>query len=306
MRTVRTGDIRHIGPRDVLLVVLTACGFGSSFLFIKMIVPEIPPVTLAMGRSLVSLTTLLLVLWLSGHRLPRPGPVWWPICIMGMTAQVVPMILLSWGQQQIPSGLAGIILGSVPVVTLVLAHLLMHDERMSLRALLGALIGFVGVVAVIGAGALGLADTAVLAEFAVFGAAMAITFANVLARRIGPLPPVVLAVGSQLAALVILLPLSLAVDQPWELHPGRAALGSLVVLGVVGSAIPSLLFLRLLMRVGATRASLAAYLVPLVAVLLGALVLDERLPWSTLVGMVLILIGALLVNRRIVTPTAGF
>ena len=157
----------------------------------------------------------------------------------------------------------------------------------------------------IGASALGLADTAVLAEFAVFGAAMAIAFANVLARRVGPLPPVVLAVGSQLAALVILLPLSLAVDQPWELDPGGAALGSLVVLGVVGSAIPSLLFLRLLMRVGATRASLAAYLVPLVAVLLGALVLDERLPWSTLAGMVLILIGALLVNRRIVTPTAG-
>lgn len=294
-----------MGPRDVLLVVFTACGFGSSFLFIEIIVPEVPPVTLAMARSAVSLVALMAVLRFGGYRLPAPGRIWLHLAALGATAQVVPMVLLSWGQRYIDSGLAGIILGSVPVVTLVLAHLYMHDERMSARSLLGALIGFSGVVAVIGAGALSHADDAILAEFAVFVAAVGIAVANIIARRNGHLAPVVLAAGAQAASVAMLAPLSLLVDRPWTLHPSSAVLGSLVVLGVVGSAMPSLLFFRLLMRVGAARASLAAYLVPLVAVVLGALVLDERLAWSALAGMVLILIGALLVNRRVGAPASG-
>lgn len=294
-----------MGPQDALLVVLTACGFGSSFLFIKIVVPEVPPVTLALVRSGVALTTLLAVLWLTGHRLPAPGRIWLHLGALGAASQVGPMILLSWGQQRIDSGLAGIILGSVPVVTMVLAHVFMHDERMSVRSLLGAAIGLLGVVGVIGTGALRNADHELVAELAVFGAACGIAAANVLARHAGYLPPVVLAASTQLAAVVMLAPLSLAVDAPWDLHPGWRALSALVVLGVVGSALPGLLFFRLLVRVGATRASLAAYLVPLVAVGLGALVLDERLAWSTLAGMVLILMGALLVNRRIDAPPAG-
>lgn len=298
-------EIRHMGPRDVLLVVLTACGFGSSFLFIAIIVPEVPPVTLAMGRSAVSLAALMLVLWLGGYRLPAPGRIWLHLAALGAAAQVVPMILLSWGQQRIDSGMAGIILGSVPVVTMVLAHLYMHDERMSARSLLGALVGFSGVVAVIGAGALTHADEAITAELAVFLAAVGIAIANIIARRNGHLAPVVLAAGAQAASVAMLVPLSLAIDRPWTLSPSITVLTALVVLGVVGSALPSLLFFRLLMRVGAARASLAAYLVPLVAVGLGAMVLDERLAGSALAGMVLILIGAMLVNRRAGPPTPG-
>ena len=138
-----------------------------------------------------------------------------------------------------------------------------------------------------------------------FGAATGIAVANVLARHAGHLPPVVLAAGTQLAAVVMLVPLSLVIDRHWTLQPRAQAIGALVVLGVVGSALLGLMFYRLLKRVGATRASLAAYLVPVVAVVLGALVLDERLAWSTLLGMVLILIGALLVNRRITAPPSG-
>jgi drug/metabolite transporter (DMT)-like permease len=294
-----------MGPRDALLVVLTACGFGSSFLFIKIIVPEVPPVTLALARSCVALATLLAVLWLGGYRMPGPGRIWLHLGALGAASQVVPMILLSWGQQRIDSGLAGIILGSVPVVTMVLAHLFMHDERMSVRSLMGAVIGLMGVVAVIGTGALVNADHELLAELAVFGAACGIAAANILARHAGHLPPVVLAASTQLAAIVMLTPLSLTFDAPWNLHPGWQVLGALVVLGVVGSALPGLMFFRLLMRVGATRASLAAYLVPLVAVALGALVLGERFAWSTLAGMGLILIGALLVNRRTGASSAG-
>lgn len=297
--------IRHMGPREALLVILTACGFGSSFLFIDLIVTEVPPVTLACARSLISLTALSVVMRLGGIRLPPLGPIWWQLAALGLASQVVPMILLSWGQRHIPSGLAGIILGSVPVVTLLLAHVFMHDERMSMRSVCGAMAGFVGVVAVIGTSALGGLDAHLLAELAVFGAAASIAAANIIGRHAGRLSPIVLATGAQAAAAVILVPLSLLVDRPWSLQPSGSTIGYLIVLGTVCSAFPGLMFYRLLMRVGATRASLAAYLVPLVAVSLGAVVLDERLAWNVLAGMVLILAGAALVNQRIQPPSSG-
>lgn len=298
-------DIRQLGPRDIALVVLCACSFGSSFLFIDIIVGEVPPVTLACARSIISLLTLAVVLRFSGHRLPAPGRIWGALLGLGLATQVIPMILLSWGQTHIDSGLAGIILGTVPVLTMVFAHLLFHDERMSARSLVGALVGFAGVVAVIGRGVLGDVEAHLIADLAVLAAAISIASANVLARKAGYLTPIVLAVGAQATAAVVLIPMSAVIDRPWTLHVSWETVAALVVLGTVGSALPGLIFYQLLARVGATRASLVAYLVPFVAVVLGAIFLAERLAWEALAGMALIVLGAWLVNqrRRKETPT---
>ena len=291
-------EIRQLSTRDIALVVLCAASFGSSFLFIDIVVKEVPPVTLACARSIISFLTLSLVLWLGGHRLPGPGRIWAALFVLGMATQVVPMILLSWGQIHIDSGLAGIILGTVPVLTMVFAHLLFHDERMSTRSLAGAAVGFAGVVFVIGRGVLNDIEVHMLADLALLAAATSIASANVLARKSGHLAPIVLAVGSQGAAVVALVPLSVVVDQPWSLDVSWSSVAALVVLGTVGSALPGLIFYKLLARVGATRASLVAYLVPVVAVVLGAVFLAERLPWEALAGMALIVLGAWLVNQR--------
>jgi drug/metabolite transporter (DMT)-like permease len=300
-----TGPIRHMGPRDALMVALIACGFGSSFLFIGIIVAELPPVTLACARSIVSFVTLSVIMSATGYGLPRLGPLWWQLAALGATTQVIPMILVSWGQKSIDSGLAGIILGSVPVVTMVLAHLFIRDERMTVRSIVGALIGFGGVIVVIGGAALSGAGADLGAEIAVFCGATSIAVANIIARRAGQIAPIVLATASQATAVVMLVPLSLMIDQPWTMAPSWSTLAALVVLGTVGSAFPGFIFYRLLVRVGATSASLAAYLVPVVAVVLGALVLDERLAWEVLLGLALILAGARLVNQPIPAPTGG-
>jgi drug/metabolite transporter (DMT)-like permease len=296
--TQATSDIRQLGARDLALVVLCASSFGSSFLFIDIIVGEVPPVTLACARSIISLLTLVVVLWISGHRLPAPGRIWGALFVLGMVTQVVPMILLSWGQIHIDSGLAGIILGTVPVLTMVFAHLLFHDERMSARSMISAMVGFAGVVAVIGRGVLGDVEAHLIADLAVLAAAVSIASANVLARKSGHLAPIVLAVGAQSAAVIVLIPMSAVIDQPWNLHVSWETVAALVFLGTVGSALPGLIFYKLLARVGATRASLVAYLVPVVAVILGAVFLAERLPWEALAGMALIVLGAWLVNQR--------
>jgi len=304
--TTTTPAIRHMGPREAALVVLCASSFGSSFLFIDIIVLEVPPVTLACARSIVSFLTLAGFMVATGHRLPPWGRVWRKLAMLGCATQVVPMILVSWGQFHIDSGLAGIILGSVPVLTMVFAHLTFHDERMSGAAIVGALLGFGGVIAVIGRSALGDVEAHILAEVAVLGGAVTIAGANVLARSIGPLAPIALAVGSQATAVVMLAPMAAISDQPWTLAISWTSIGALVVLGTVGSALPGLIFYHLLARAGATRASLVAYLVPLVAVVLGAVFLNERLPWEALLGMVLIVAGAWLVNRRSKPATGEF
>ncbi|MBT5435197.1 MAG: DMT family transporter [Alphaproteobacteria bacterium] len=290
--------IRHMGPREIALVVICAASFGSSFLFIDIIVTEVPPVTLACARSIVSFLTLGIVMMLARQRLPAIGAIWFKLALLGVATQVVPMILLSWGQLHIDSGLAGIILGMVPVLTMLFAHLLFHDERMSSASFIGAILGFSGVIAVIGRGALGNVEAHLLAELAVLAAAFCIAGANVLARSAGQLTPMALAVGSQASAVVFLIPMSALADQPWDLAVSWQSIGALVVLGTVGSAIPGLIFYHLLARTGATRASLVAYLVPIVAVVLGAVFLHERLPWEALFGMVLIVLGAWLVNQR--------
>jgi len=296
--TTTTTPIRQLGMREAALVVICAVSFGSSFLFIDIIVTEVPPVTLACARSIVSFLTLAIVMAVVRQRLPSIGAIWFKLALLGLATQVVPMILLSWGQLHIDSGLAGIILGMVPVLTMLFAHLLFHDERMSSASVVGAMLGFAGVIAVIGRGVIGDLEAHLPAELAVLAAAFCIAGANVLARSAGQLTPIALAVGSQASAVVFLIPMSAMVDQPWSLDISWQSIGALVVLGTIGSAIPGLIFYHLLARSGATRASLVAYLVPIVAVVLGAVFLHERPPWEALLGMALIVLGAWLVNQR--------
>lgn len=223
---------------------MCATTFGSSFLFIDIIGGEVPPVTLACARSIISLLTLAVVLWFSGQRLPSMGRIWGALFVLGMVTQVIPMILLSWGQTHIDSGLAGIILGTVPVLTMLFAHLLFHDERMSARSMVGALIGFSGVIAVIGRGVLGDVEAHLIADLAVLAAAVSIASANVLARKSGHLAPIVLAVGAQSTAVVVLVPMSAVIDQPWNLHVSWETVAALVFLGTVGQCAAEADFLQ--------------------------------------------------------------
>ena len=283
---------------DAVFALICATGFGGSFLFINVAVTEIPPITLTAARSIISFVALWSVLRLMGLRLPPWGPIWWWITALGFASLVLPMVLVSWGQLHIESGLAGIIIGFVPIVTFLLAHVFFHDERFTPMGFTGVLIGFMGVVAIIGPAALFDFGNHLLGQIATFAAAVSIGAANIIGRRISMIGPMVIVTASQLAAVACLVPLSLIVDQPWTLEPSGTALGCLVIIGLFGSALPGFLFYRLLVRVGATRASLVAYVAPIVAVVIGALALDERLPWSALLGLVLILIGAYIVNRR--------
>ncbi len=218
---------------------------------------------------------------------------------MGVLNSVLPYTLITWGETRISSGLAAILVGAMPIFTVVLAHGLTRDEKITPLKLTGILVGFGGVVVLFLPDLVRGAAFSLLGGLAVVAAAISYALAAIQARKhLQGVPHVTAALGQMITASLILLPGSLLIDQPWTLQPSPASLASLFILAVVGTAFAYLMYYWLIENVGATRTSLVTYVSPVIAVLLGALVLSEPLEWTTFVGLVLIIVGVGLVTRK--------
>ncbi len=291
-----------MGPHHWAVLLLTATMFGSSFFFIKIAIDTIPAITLATGRAALAVPIALGILKISGARLPPWGADWIPLVILGALTAAIPYAAVAWGQVHIESGLAGILFGTIPVFSVILAPALARDETFTPGRLLGAAVGLAGVVMVMGPGALAGFGDQLLGTIVTLGAALSYALGGIYARRHKHLSPIVMTTGQLLTATFLLLPLSLVMDTPWTLAPSAAALGSLAAVAVVSTALPAFLLFWLIQRVGATNGSLLAFFMPVVAVTLGATILGETLPWQAFAGLGLIMLGAAAVNGRISLP----
>jgi len=271
---------------------------GSAFSFTGIAVAHIPPVSVAAGRAVLAAAVLWALVRLSGARLPAPGPDWRPIAVVGITTGAVPYICLAWGQMHVQSSLAGILFGSVPLFTLVIAHFRAREDRMTVLRLTGIAAGFAGVGAIVGPGALAGFDGKFLGETLILAGAACYGFGSVYTRRHARHAPLVMAAGQNLCAGAILAPLSIVLDAPWRLAPGAGPLVAVAALAIVGTAVPAPAIFWLIRSVGAITASLLAYFIPLTAALIGVLVLGEALSPGMVAGFILILGGATLVSRR--------
>jgi drug/metabolite transporter (DMT)-like permease len=239
--------------------------------------------------------------------IPRDPAVWAAFAVMGVLNNVIPFSLIVWGQTQIPSGLASILNATTPLSTVVVAGLLLADERFSVHKGLGVAIGFAGVVVLIGADALFVPDAPVLAQMAVLGAGLSYAFAAVFGRRFRGmgLDPLVTATGQVTFSGLIMVALAVGIDRPWTLPmPGVPVLASLLGLAVLCTAVAYGLYFRILATAGATNVILVTFLVPVTAILLGVTVLDESLRASHLVGMAVIGAGLLVMDGRVLRRTA--
>ena len=290
----QTMDTKHWA-----VLLLTATMFGSSFFFINVAVDTIPPATLAAGRAALAVPIAWAILRISGGRLPPLGADWTPLVILGVLTAVVPYTTIAWGQVHIESGLAGILFGTVPVFTVILAPFLARDEKFTTGRVLGAAVGLGGVVLVIGPNALAGLQDQVFGAIVTLGAALSYALGGIYARRHKHIPPGVMTAGQLVSASAIMIPLSLMIDAPWALSPPAAALGSVAAVAVLSTAVPALLFFWLIQRAGAINGSLLAFFMPVVAVVLGTALLGEQLPWQAFGGLGLILFGAGTVNGRI-------
>lgn len=277
--------------------------WGGSFVFTGVALSALPPCTLVVLRVGLAALILNLVLPLAGSSLPRDRGAWTAFLGMGLSNNVVPFCLIVWGQTHIAAGLAAILNAATPLFTVVVAHLLTADGRMTGPRLAGVLIGLSGIVLMVGPAALAGLGADLVAQLAVLGAALSYALAGVFGRRFGRMgvPPLVTATGQVTTSTLLLLPIALAVDRPWALPlPGAPVWGAVLGIAALSTALAYGLSFRILATAGATNLLLVAFLIPVSAILLGSLVLGERLDARQYLGMALIGCGLAAIDGRLV------
>ncbi|WP_375573796.1 DMT family transporter [Ahrensia marina] len=281
------------------LLLFLAFIWGGSFVFAKVAVAEIPPFTLVLLRVGLAAATLWLICLATGVRMPRALKAWGAYAVMGLLNNVIAFSLIFTGQQEIGASLASILNGSMPFFTVLLAGLLLADEQFSPRRIVGIVIGFAGVVLIIGPRhLLGLGDH-LLSELMLIGAAISYAFASVWGRRFAGQNPMATATGQLTMSTLMMIPIASLIDQPWTLPvPSLATIGSVIALAVVCTAFAYVLFFRILDMAGATNVSLVTMLVPVSATLLAVPLLGERLEWLTIIGFAVITLGLIVLDGR--------
>ena len=284
--------------KNLLLLLMLAALWGPSFLFIKVAVEEIPPLTLVLGRVAIGAAFLLVVLVAQRRRLPNDRQLWRHLAVVAMLHNALPWVLLSWGEQYIDSALASILNGTTPLFTIILAHFLVAGDRMTLSKMLGVLLGFAGLLFLIMPSLSGGVQASTWGLLAVTAAAAIYGVAMIYSRNhLRGLPPLVAPASQLMLATAYMAPVALIFDKPWTLdRPSAAALGSLFLLGIMGTGLAFIVYYRLLETANPTYISMVTYVIPIFGVILGVLVLDEQLTWLALVGFALILLGVMVVN----------
>jgi drug/metabolite transporter (DMT)-like permease len=286
-----------LSATDWLLLVFLSILWGGSFFLAKIAVDELPPLTLALGRVAIAAAILAVPAGVSGFvALARAWPAF---AVLGLLNNVIPFTLIFWGQTHIPSGLASIFNATTPIFTALIAHVATRDEKLNASKLIGVTTGFVGVVAMLGPEVLGDIGVGLWAQLACLAAAICYAIAGVWGRRLARLPAVTVAAGQLIAATVLLAPLAALVDRPWRLAmPSPAALAALLALAVLSTALAYVIYFRILARAGATNLLLVTFLIPVSAILLGTVVLGERLAPYHFVGMAIIAVGLAAIDGR--------
>ena len=293
---------RTMAAREWGLLLALSVLWGGSFFFVGVAVRELPTFTIVALRVGLAALALLLVARLSGLAMPAERDAWRAFLGMGMLNNAVPFCLIVWGQGHIASGLASILNATTPLFTVLVAHALTEDERLTVPRLAGVAVGFAGVVLMVGPDALRGFGSDVLAQLACLAAALSYAFAGVYGRRFRRLglAPLQTAAGQLTASSLVLAPIALLVDRPWTLPmPGAATWAAMAGLAIVSTAIAYILYFRILARSGATNVLLVTFLVPGSAILLGALVLGERLAMRHFVGIALIGLGLAAIDGRL-------
>lgn len=294
------GD-RPLMIRELLLLLLLATLWGSSYTFIKIGVETIPPVTLIAVRTLIAGSILLLVMRWQGISIPRDPIVWRQFMFQAVMNSAVPFTLVAWGEKSVDAGLAAILNSTTPIFTFLLTALITRHEPVTWRKLLGVVLGLAGICLIIGVEALdGLGDQ-LLAQIAIVAATVSYAGAAIYGKNFKGLHPMQPAAGSMLCGAVLLLPVSLVVDQPWTLTPSMPSIGALLCLSVFSTAIAFTIYFRLMQTLGSIGTTSQAYLRVPIGVGLGILFLGESLSPTALAGLVCVVaavIAMTMPNRR--------
>ena len=294
-----------------LLLLALVATWGSAFMLTGIAVRAFSPAALVTVRLAIAAVLLIALVLVSGLRFPRSRRFWLFSIALAIVGNCLPFWLISFGQQRIDSGLAGILMGIMPLTVMVLAHFLVADERLNVTKAMGFLLGFAGLVLLIGPKALLELrghGTDLLYEIAVLGGAVCYAINTILARHRPPADALVAAAGMMLMGSALMLPIGTP-GALVELATAPALpLAALIALGVTATAIPTVVFLKLVDIAGPSFTSFINYLIPVWALLMGMLFLGER-PAPTVVLALMMILGGIALSevgsRRIMARRAG-
>jgi drug/metabolite transporter (DMT)-like permease len=274
--------------------------WGTSYLFIKIGVETLPTFTLVAVRLGIGLVFLAAVVAVARERLPRDPKIYGHLLVMSVVNVALPFALITSAEQSVDSAVAAILNGGVPLFTIVIAALFLHDEPITVNRIFGLLIGYAGVILLVGRGfGSGGGEGAISGELALLGSTASYGLGAVYARRnVRGLRPMIPALFQVLFAFVITGVIALLIERPFDVVWTGRSIFAVLWLGLLGSGLAYLCFFRLLQSWGATRTTMVAYLLPIVGIVAGALVLNEVVDAGVLVGTALVIGGVALVNSR--------
>jgi drug/metabolite transporter (DMT)-like permease len=279
--------------RLVSLVQMLMLGtiWGSSYLLIRVAVDGISPLMLVSIRLFFGAAFLFTVIWLWKLSLPRDRTLWMHLVVMAIIGNVIPWSLISWAGQHIDSGLSAVLNSTTPLFTILFTVAAFHSERLTIARVAGVVLGFIGVATLTGADVTDLASASIQAQLAVVFSSVCYGLAFAYARRYVRSEPIVMAGSQILLAFLISSPLALVFGNPGSLELTWPIALSALGLGLLPSGVAYILYYRLIRDVGATLASYATYLIPIVGLFLGWLILDEPVQLQSVLGVAFILSG---------------
>ena len=284
---------------NMILLCLLGAIWGTSYLFIKIIVHEVPPLTLVAGRTGFAALILWILIFLSKIERPKDNKIWRAFAVVGLLNGAIPYTLISWGEQYIPSGWAALLQATTPIFTILAAHFLTQDDRINGKKTLGVILGFTGVgllmLPEIRAGRLALT----WGMLAIVGSSISYALSSIYARKhLKGLSPILSSAGQLSFGFIYIFPLSMIFDHPFSLTPSLAAVLSWTALILLGTVVGYIIFYTLLERSNATFAVSVTYVVPIFGLILGAIFLIETLSPVIIISLICILIGVLLIRVK--------
>jgi drug/metabolite transporter (DMT)-like permease len=289
-----------MSARDWAMLLTLGALWGGSFFFARVAVMEVHPLTLVLFRVGIAALALQIYLRVAGIPLAPARPYLGAFLILGLVNNVIPFSLMFTGQTQIGAGLASVINATTPFWTMILANAVTADEKFTPRKLAGIALGIAGTAVMVGPGLIAGLGGPAWAKLVLLGMSLSYAAAFIYARRFRALAPQLVATGQLTAATIIMIPVVMIVNGPQGLFEASpAAWAAILALALASTAFAYIIYFALIRSAGSTNASLVTLLVPISAILLGTLILSERLAIFEIAGMVLIAIGLLTIDGRL-------
>jgi drug/metabolite transporter (DMT)-like permease len=279
-------------------LVILALIWGSSFTVIKIALNDFDPLSIAAGRIALAAVILCSLAALRKESIPTDPKVWFYLFWLAILGNAAPFFLISWGETNVDGGLTSVLMSVVPLTVPIMAHFFTDDEKLTPYMVCGVIIGFIGLLVLVGPGVLsGLGDDS-LSQGAIVTAALCYGGASLVARKLSHIPFMTVAAGSMTIATVVMLPTALIIDQPWTISADIKTISSIIYLGIFPTAIANILLLQVINSSGVSFLALNNYLVPVFGVGIAALTLGETVPTEMLSALGIIFVGIFVSNMK--------